>query len=774
MTSWIHRVPVGTKLTLLGVVSTCVALVVAGLGFLYLDYRSMQTALMDQIELQAQLSVRQLQAAVEFEDEPLAEDSLLLLAEVPGVAGAEILFSDGRRLAGVGEMPSEHNGFRVVEHPIPLRNGRSGMLAIAARPSVDRARMLRNVEILVAILVVAMLVAYLLARRLRSMIALPIEELTRLMRNVSQNRDYTVRAEINARDEVGELIQIFNEMITQIEWGELELRDAKDSLEENVDERTRALQDEVDRRRDVESKLIEARDEAERLGTAKAEFLANMSHEIRTPLIGVIGMAELLQDTELDDMQRQYVETLVGSSSHLLALVNDILDISRLNRGGMTLELVDFDLADLSYEVVSLLYPQARDKGIEIAVGYPTKVPRQLKGDPARLRQILTNLLSNAVKFTSEGSIALRFELLERLGNGYRLRIEVEDTGVGIAHDQLEKIFDQFEQGDTSTTRKFGGTGLGLAIAKNLTELMEGSIHVDSTMGEGTCFRLDIPFGEAQRQRRLPWPKSDWKGMRSLLAMEDGFPAQTLQRKLEEFGLAVQRIERPGSRLFHDQVRELATAAEGVSVVVADSGAEPERTLEILRGLSADLGASSPWFVLLADPAQIRGDEHLHHMVGGSVLRKPARHSDIVRILDLASHEEGMPVLEHDRPKVLFAEDNVVNQRICGAMLERCGFDVQCVSDGEQAVAVMAEGYFDLVLMDAHMPKMDGLRATRAIREAEGEGAQSLIIGLLSSERAALEDACHRAGMNEILSKPLTMAKLETLCERHFPLVAPA
>jgi len=773
MSGWIHRIPVGHKLTLLSVFSTAGALLVASLSFIYLDYRSMQGALVDQIELQADLLVRSVQPAVESEDEPLADESILVLAEIPAVAGAEILFDNGRRLAGFGELPSDHNPPHVIRREMTLSDGRKATLSISARPVFSRERTLRSVEVLTLVSVLAMLVSYLLSIRLEAVIALPIEQLARLMRDVSERGDYTVRAKIEAQDEVGDLVDVFNEMITTIEWGELELKDAKNALEHNVDLRTEELEEEIRRRQKIARELIEARDQAQSLAETKAEFLANMSHEIRTPLIGVIGMAELLQDTPLDDLQQQYAETLVGSSGHLLKLVNDILDISKLNKGAMNVEYVDFDLADLSYEVAGLLYPQARDKSVDIALGYPSNVPRQVKGDPARMRQVLTNLIGNAVKFTNEGSIALRYELLERENERIRLRISVEDTGVGIADDRVDSIFDQFVQADASTTRRYGGSGLGLAISKNLVELMDGTIQVRSTLGVGSRFDIEITFGEAQRQHRLAWPQSDWRNMNAVLAMKDGLPAQLLRSKLEEFGIVVECVEQPGSREFQRRVKHLGSGDRAPSIVLADAGDEPERTMEIMRGLAADLGDRSPWFVLLADPVQIRGDSQLHRMVGGSVLRKPARHADIVKILDMASQEEGMPVAELARPNVLLAEDNVVNQRICGAMLERCGFQVRCVSNGEEAVEAAATGDYELILMDCHMPRMDGLRATRAIRLAEGAAAQTLVIGLLSSERSALEDACRRAGMNDLLSKPLTMAKIETLCERHFPLVTP-
>jgi len=768
MKSWLKNIPVRRKLSLLSALSTGGALLVAGICFAAVDQISARNALLEELMLQMKLTMSAMHPALEFEDEQLARRALSALDAVPGIDGARVTFDDGYLMAATGEFGQDAKGRTELQQSLGLTDGRRATLTAYVDFGILRGRTIQLLGILVLVKLAAMLLSSLLARSLQQMITGPIEELARVMRQVSEKRDYTIRAQPAGNDEVGDIVEVFNEMLTTIAWNE-------EMLEHNVEERTLELRDEIQRRKRVERDLRRAMKKSEELGNAKAEFLANMSHEIRTPLIGVIGMAELLQDTELDDSQGEYVETLVGSSGHLLTLVNDILDFTRLQADGIELERVDFDLAELSHEVVGLLYPQARDRSVEIAVGFPSTVPHQVKGDPARVRQALTNLLGNAVKFTREGSIVLRFELLRKSESLQRVRISVEDTGIGIPDEKLNDIFDQFTQADASTTRQYGGTGLGLAITQNLVRLMDGTIRVRSREGAGTTFEVELPFGIAEQPRRLPWPEHDWTGARAVIAMADGGPTDVLRGMLEELGLIVYCVGAPTEGELSQRVERLLERSSKPAVVLADAGSEPHKTLDILRQLAVDMGERTPWFTLLADAIQIARDEQLHRLAGGSVLRKPVRRSEVIRLLDAASRENEMESVGASMPRVLLAEDNLVNQRICGAMLERCGFRVDVVSDGEEAVIAVqraSDQPFDMILMDAQMPKKDGLSATREIRAAEGSGARCLIVGMLSSDRSALEDACRRAGMDEVLSKPVTLAKLEALCRRHFPLSA--
>jgi len=612
---------------------------------------------------------------------------------------------------------------------------------------------------------------WLLLRRRPSDANPALASLDERLKEVISSRDYTRRLPLPADSDLATVVLTLNRLLEQFDARDNVLQRGNATLEERLTQGKLELEAEIELREEIEEQLRLAREEAGGASTAKAEFLANMSHEIRTPLIGVIGMADLLQDSELDELQSQYAETLVGSANHLLTLVNDILDYSRLAADGLKLEETDFDLHELCYETATLLTPTARDRGVDLVVDYAVDVPRRAIGDPARVRQQLINLVGNAVKFTEEGSVSVIVRLESQEPQCDHISIAVRDTGIGIPREKLEIIFEQFTQADASTTRQFGGTGLGLAITRSLTQLMGGRIEVESEVGVGTTFRLHIPFGRVAQPGENLRPTDDWSGVPALVAMKPGDPADHLCALLREFGLHPEPVGAAGdaglaARLHRDDPSELPP------LVFADAGDEPRRTIEILRGLAAQLGDESPWFVLMADLVQMGSDEQLQDLVGGSLLRKPVRRNDVARLLDLVACREERPAESGAPLRALLAEDNVVNQRIVAAMLQRCGFEVRPVANGREALEAVRAEHFDLVLMDSHMPEMDGLKAARAIRALAGEVGQIPIVGMLSNERASVSDNCLRAGMNELLSKPVTFAKLEALTRRHFPPVA--
>ena len=768
------------RLSILSLLATGCALLVAGAGLAYFDQRAELNERVEDIRGRADAFLRSQRAALDFRDELVARSALEDFARRNGVDFAELSDSELGSLTSVGQRPPRQlrlpsdDELRFFDRQFLLRrelelgSGRRAELLLLADLSELRERALRLALLLLAATSLALLASQLLVRRLLTWITGPIEELAAVAREISRSRDYKRRVDISGSDELSTFARFFNEMLAQIESRDEALRQANDLLEERVAERTRELRQEVELRKQVEAQLTRAKDEATSAASAKSEFLANMSHEIRTPLIGVIGMAELLQDSKLDELQRQYAETLVGSAQHLLTLINDLLDYSRIAAGGMQLEETEFDLSEVLYETAQLLVPVARDKGVEIAVDYPLSMPRRVVGDPARVRQVLINLVGNAVKFTQQGSVAIAACVEGHRGAELLLQLAVRDTGIGIPSHKLDSIFEQFTQADASTTRQYGGTGLGLAITRSLTELMGGRVTVQSAVGQGTSFELHIPFREAAAQKPVPMPDRDWSHVRALVVMPAGEPRSIVLAMLQRLGLEVSCIDREERSEFERRLKA-STTAKYPALVFADAGEEPDRTLAMLRSLSSDLGDQSPWFVLLADLVQLSADRQLQGLVGGFVLRKPLRHEDLVRLLNLVVHD-GEDAGAGRARRALLAEDNVVNQRIVAAMLERCGFEVSVVADGQAALSRAKQEQFDLILMDCHMPEMDGLRATRNIRELPSEMSRALIVGMLSSDRSVVSDACLRAGMNEVLSKPITFAKLEALAQRHFSL----
>ncbi|MBI5187053.1 MAG: response regulator [Nitrospinae bacterium] len=777
------------KLRAIILLTSSAALLIACAMFIAYDQALLRKNMVRDLSTLAEIIADRSTAAIAFNDPVSAKETLSALSAKQSIVTSCIYEDTGQmftcyfRGTQKADFPPrpEKDGYifrdshLIMFRPIFLENERIGTVYIKADLNELNDILKQNAITAASVLLISFLVAFFLSSRLQRLISGPVLNLVQSAKTVSEKKDYSVRAMKESEDELGLLVDTFNEMLSQIQGRDQELTRHREQLEEMVEERTAELQI-------ANKELLVAKESAEKATKAKSEFLSIMSHEIRTPLNAIIGMGEMLEETSLTPAQKEYLQLSKTSGDVLLALINDILDFSKIEAGHIELEYVDFNLRDLMEKTCDILAIRAHKKNIEVAFRVHPDVPGMIKGDPVRLRQVLINLIGNAIKFTDKGEVVIEARLKETESGGQgdvELLFSVKDTGIGVPKEKQDRIFDSFTQADSSTTRKYGGTGLGLSISKRLVELMGGRIWVESADGQGCVFYFSIHSQSASglEEARPPAP-TNLKDARILIADDSAMNRFILREILSEAGALVEEAESGPTAL--SKLDRAHKAGDPYKFVFLDCLMPGMDGFDIAGHIKKSPGMGSLPVMMLTTENRSSYIDRYHGLGIGGYLFKPIRrsnvHDSILSALGEIEEAEAETALKVSIDpgkfpplKILLVDDAEENRMVVHAYLKGAPWGLDVAENGAMAVEKFKANKYDLVLMDMQMPVMDGYAATREIRKWEHEtnAGETPVIALTAYALREESEKSRRAGCNSHITKPVKKALLLETILKH-------